>query len=94
MSVYQWTGSNNADLANQSNWVNVSNPGTVGTPGLNDVAMIQVGQGLYGVIDVAALDIVQASGAPIVSIVGSSTQVTAASVGIGYGFVLDDGAYL
>ena len=94
LSVYQWTGSNNADLGNEGNWANVSNPGTVGTPGLNDVAIIQVGEGLYGVIDVDALDIVQASGAPTISITGSSTQVTAASVGIGYGFTLDTGAYL
>ena len=94
MSVYQWSGSSNADLANEGNWVNTSNPGTVGTPGTNDVAIIQVGQGLYGVIDVDALDIVQASGAPTISITGSSTQVTAASVGIGYGFTLDTGAYL
>ncbi|WP_174300689.1 hypothetical protein [Caulobacter sp. S45] len=94
MSVYQWTGSSNADLGNEGNWVNTSNPGTVGTPGLSDVAVIQVGEGLYGVIDVDALDIVQASGAPTISITGSSTQVTAASVGIGYGFTLDDGAYL
>ena len=94
MSVYQWAGSSNADLGNEGNWVNISNPGTVGTPGTNDVAIIQVGQGLYGVIDVDALDIVQASGAPTVSITGSSTQVTAASVGIGYGFTLDTGAYL
>jgi len=94
MSVYQWLGSNNADLANEGNWVNTSNPGTVATPGTNDVAIIQVGQGLYGVIDVDALDIVQASGAPPISITGSSTQVTAASVGIGYGFDLDKGAYL
>ena len=94
MSVYQWAGSSNADLGNEGNWVNISNPGTVGTPGTNDVAIIQVGQGLYGVIDVDALDIVQASGAPTVSITGSSTQVTAASAGIGYGFTLDTGAYL
>ena len=94
MSVYQWLGSSNADLANEGNWANTSNPGTVGVPGTNDVAIIQVGQGLYGVLDVDALDIVQASGAPIVTITGSSTQVTAASVGIGYGFTLDDGAYL
>ena len=94
MSLYQWIGSSNADLANEGNWVNTSNPGTVGTPGINDVALIQVGQGLYGVIDVAALDIVQASGAPTISITGSSTQVTAASVGIGLGFTLDTGAYL
>ena len=94
MSVYQWIGSSNADLGNEGNWVNTSNPGTVGTPGTNDVGIIQVGQGLYGVIDVAALDIVQASGAPTISITGSSTQVTAASVGIGYGFTLDTGAYL
>ncbi len=94
MSLYQWIGSSNADLANAGNWVNTSNPGTVGTPGTNDVAIIQVGQGLYGVIDVAALDIVQASGAPTISITGSSTQVTAASVGIGLGFTLDTGAYL
>ncbi len=94
MSVYQWAGSRNADLGNEGNWVNVSNPGTVGTPGANDVAIIQVGQGLYGVIDVDALDIVQASGAPTISITGSSTQVTAASIGIGYGFTLDTGAYL
>jgi T5SS/PEP-CTERM-associated repeat protein len=94
LSVYQWSGSSNADLANEGNWVNTSNPGTVGTPGTNDVAIIQVGQGLYGIIDVDALDIVQASGAPTISITGSSTQVTAASVGIGYGFTLDTGAYL
>ena len=94
MSVYQWAGSNDADLGNEGNWVNVSNPGTIGEPGTNDVAIIQVGQGLYGVIDVDALDIVQASGAPTISITGSSTQVTAASVGIGYGFTLDTGAYL
>ncbi len=94
VSVYQWAGSSNADLGNEGNWVNVSNPGTVGTPGINDVAIIQVGQGLYGVIDVDALDIVQANGAPTISITGSSTQVTAASVGIGYGFTLDTGAYL
>ncbi len=94
MSVYQWAGSSNADLGNESDWVNISNPGTVGTPGTSDVAIIQVGQGLYGVIDVDALDIVQASGAPTISIAGSSTQVTAASVGIGYGFTLDTGAYL
>ncbi len=94
MSVYQWAGSSNADLGNAGNWVNTSSPGTVGTPGTNDVAIIEVGQGLYGVIDVAALDIVQASGAPTISITGSSTQVTAASVGIGYGFTLDTGAYL
>ena len=94
MSVYQWTGSSNADLGNEGNWVNTSNPGTVQTPGTNDVAIIQVGEGLYGVLDVAALDLVQASGAPTLSITGSSTQVTAASVGIGYGFTLDTGAYL
>ena len=94
MSIYQWIGSSNADLGNEGNWVNSSNPGTVGTPGTNDVAIIQVGQGLYGSIDVAALDIVQASGAPTISITGSSTQVTAASVGIGLGFTLDTGAYL
>ena len=92
--VYQWTGSSNADLGNEGNWVNASNPGTVGVPGTNDVAIIQVGQGLYGVLDVDALDLVQASGAPTLSITGSSTQVTAASVGIGYGFTLDTGAYL
>jgi len=45
------------------------------------------------VIDVAALDIVQASGAPAISITGPSTQVTPASVGIGYGFTIDTGAY-
>ncbi len=94
MSVYQWTGSSNADLGNEGNWANVSNPGTAGTPSTNDVGIIQVGQGLYGVIDVAALDLLQASGAPTLSITGSSTQVTAASVGIGYGFTLDTGAYL
>jgi hypothetical protein len=81
-------------LSSAGNWVNTSNPGTVGTPGTNDVGIIRVGEGLYGVIDVAVLDIVQASGAPTISITGSSTQVTAASVVIGYGFTLDTGAYL
>ncbi len=94
MSVYQWVGPNDGDLGNEGNWVNTSNPGTVQTPGTNDVAIIQVGENLYGTLDVAALDLVQASGAPTVSITGSSTQVTAASVGIGYGFTLDTGAYL
>ena len=92
--VYQWTGSNNADLGSAGNWVNITSPGMVATPGPTDVAIIQSGQGLYGVLDVDALDIVQASGAPTISITGSSTQVTAASVGIGYGFTLDTGAYL
>jgi hypothetical protein len=63
-------------------------------PGTNDVGIIQVGQGLYGTLNVAGLDIVQASGAPTISITGSSTQITAASVGIGLGFTLDTGAYL
>ncbi len=94
MSVYQWTGSSNSDLGNEGNWVNTSNPGTVGTPGTSDVAVIQVGQGLYGTLDVSALDLVQGSGAPTISITGSSTQVTAASVAIAYGFTLDTGAYL
>lgn len=94
MSVYQWTGSNNADLGNGGNWADVSDPGMGQPPGPNDVAIIQVGQGLYGTLNVAALDLVQASGAPTLSITGSSTQVTAASVGIGYGFTLDTGAYL
>ncbi len=94
MSVYQWTGSNSADLGNEGNWVNTSNPGTVGTPGTNDVAIIQVGQGLYGTLNVAALDLVQVTGVPALSITGSSTQVTAGSVGIGNGFTLDTGAYL
>ncbi len=94
MSLYQWIGSNNSDLGNAGNWVNTSNPGTVGTPGTSDVAIIESGEGLYGTIDVEALDIVQASGAPTISITGSSTQVTAASVGIGYGFTLDTGAFL
>jgi hypothetical protein len=94
LSVYQWIGSNDADLGNGGNWVDTTEPGTGQPPGTNDVAIIQVGQGLYGVIDVAGLDIVQASGAPTISITGSSTQVTAASVGIGLGFTLDTGAYL
>ncbi len=94
MSVYQWIGSNNADLGSGANWVDTTEPGTGQPPGLNDVAIIQSGQGLHGVLDVAGLDIVQAGGAPTISITGSSTQVTAASVGIGLGFTLDTGAYL
>lgn len=94
MSVFQWLGSNNADLGNGGNWVDTTEPGMGQPPGTNDVAIIQVGQGLYGVINVAGLDIVQASGAPTISITGSSTQITAASVGIGLGFTLDTGAYL
>ncbi len=94
MSVFQWIGSNNADLGNGANWVDTTEPGMGQPPGPNDVAIIQVGQGLYGTLNVAGLDIVQASGAPSISITGSSTQVTAASVSIGLGFTLDTGAYL
>jgi hypothetical protein len=81
-------------LGNGGNWVDTAEPGMGQPPGPNDVAIIQVGQGLYGTLNVAGLDIVQASGAPTISITGSSTQVTAASVGIGLGFTLDTGAYL
>ena len=94
MSVYQWIGSSNADLGNGGNWVDTTEPGMGQPPGQNDVAIIQVGQGLFGTLNVAGLDIVQASGAPTISITGSSTQITAASVGIGLGFTLDTGAYL
>jgi hypothetical protein len=94
LSLYQWIGSSNADLASAGNWFNATDPSTGGAPGFNDVGVIEVGEGLYGVLNVAALDIVQASGAPTISITGSSTQVTAASVGIGEGFTLDTGAYL
>ena len=94
LSVYQWIGSNNADLGNGGNWVDTSEPGMGQPPGTNDIAIIQVGEGLYGTLNVAALDLVQASGAPPLSITGSSTQVTAASVGIGLGFTLDTGAFL
>jgi len=94
LSVYQWIGSSNADLGNGGNWVDTTEPGMGQPPGSNDVAIIQVGQGLYGVLNVAGLDIVQASGAPTISITGSSSQITAASVGIGLGFTLDTGAYL
>jgi hypothetical protein len=94
LSLFQWIGSNNADLGNGGNWVDVTEPGMGQPPGPNDAAIIQVGQGLYGTLNVGALDIVQASGAPSISITGSSTQVTAGSVGIGLGFTLDTGAYL
>ncbi len=63
-------------------------------PGPNDVAIIQNGQGLHGTLNVAGLDLVSDSATTSLSITGSSTQVTAASVGIGYGFTLDTGAYL
>ncbi len=94
MSLFQWIGSNNADLGNGGNWVDTTEPGMGQPPGVNDVGIIQVGQGLYGTLNVGGLDIVQASGAPTISITGSSTQVTAGSVGIGLGFTLDTGAYL
>jgi hypothetical protein len=94
LSLFQWIGSSNADLGNGGNWVDTTEPGMGQPPGVNDVAIIQVGQGLYGTLNVAGLDIVQASGAPTISITGSSTQITAASVGIGLGFTLDTGAYL
>ena len=94
MSVYQWTGSNASDLGSGGNWVDTTDPSTGQPPGPNDVAIIEVGEGLYGTLNVAALDLVEASGAPTLSITGSSTQVTAASVGIGGGFTLDTGAYL
>ena len=94
MSIYQWTGSNDADLGSGGNWVDTTEPGTEQPPGTNDVAIIEVGEGLYGTLNVAALDLVQASGAPPLSITGSSTQVTAASIGIGGDFTLDTGAYL
>ncbi len=94
MSVFQWIGSSNADLGNGANWVDTTEPGMGQPPGVSDVAIIQVGQGLYGTLNVGGLDIVQASGAPSISITGSSTQVTAGSVGIGLGFTLDTGAYL
>ena len=92
--IYQWTGASNANVASQANWVDESNPGMGTVPGINDVAIIQVGQGIYGVMDVDALDIVQASGAPTISITGSSTAITAASIGIALGFTLDTGAFL
>jgi autotransporter-associated beta strand protein len=94
MSVYQWIGGNDADLGNGGNWVDTTEPGMGQAPGTNDVAIIQVGAGLYGTLNVSGLDLVQASGAPPLSITGASTQVTAASVGIGLDFDLDDGAYL
>ena len=96
MSAYQWTGSSAADLGNAANWVNISDPGSSPpqTPGTIDVAIVEVGQGLFGTLNVAALDLAQATGAPTLSITGSSTQVTAGSVGIGGGFTLDTGAYL
>lgn len=94
MSVYQWTGSNNADLGSGGNWVDTTEAGTGQPPGTTDVAIIEVGEGLYGTLNVAALDLVQASGAPPLSITGSSTQVTAASIGIAGDFTLDTGAYL
>jgi T5SS/PEP-CTERM-associated repeat protein len=94
LSVFQWIGSNDADLGNGGNWVDTTEPGMGQPPGTNDVAIIQVGEGLYGTLNVAGLDIVQASGAPTISITGSSTQITASSLGIGLGFTLDNGAYL
>jgi len=93
LSVFQWIGANNADLGNGSNWVDTTEPGMGQPPGVNDVAIIQNGEGLYGTLNVAGLDIVSDSTTPI-SITGSSTQITAASVGIGLGFILDQGAYL
>ncbi len=94
MSVFQWIGSNNSDLGNGGNWVDTTEPGMGQPPGPNDVAIIQSGQGLYGTLNVAGLDIVQYSGGPTISITGSSTQITASSLGIGLGFTLDNGAYI
>jgi len=94
LSVYQWIGSNNADLGNGGNWLDTTEPGMGQPPGPNDVAIIQNGQGLFGTLNVAGLDIVSYSATTSISITGSSTQVTAASVGLGLGFTLDTGAYL
>jgi hypothetical protein len=94
LSVYQWIGPNSGDLGNGSNWVDTTDPGTGQPPGPNDVAIIQDGQGLTGMLDVAGLDIVQYSGGSSISITGSSTQITATSVGIALGFTLDNGAYM
>lgn len=92
--VYQWTGNSNADIGSQANWFDESNPGMGTVPGVNDVAIIQVGQGIFGTLNVASMDIVQSSGAPIVSIIGSSTAVTATALNIAEGFTLDTGAFL
>ncbi len=94
MSVFQWIGSNNADLGNGGNWIDTTEPGMGQPPGSNDVAIIQNGQGLHGILNVAGLDIVSDSATTSISITGSSTQITAGSVGIGLGFTLDSGAYL
>jgi len=94
LSVFQWIGSNNADLGNGGNWIDTTEPGMGQPPGPNDVAIIQSGQGLTGILNVAGLDIVSDSATTSISITGSSTQITAASVGIGLGFTLDTGAYL
>jgi len=94
LSLFQWIGSNNADLGNGANWFDTSEPGMGQPPGVNDVAIIQSGQGLNGTLSVAGLDIVSDSSKTSISITGSSTQVTAASVGIGLGFTLDTGAFL
>jgi hypothetical protein len=94
VSVFQWIGSNNSDLGNGANWVDTTEPGVGQPPGPNDVAIIQNGQGLSGTLNVAGLDVVSYSATTSISITGSSTQVTAASMGIGYGFTLDTGAYL
>ena len=69
-------------------------PAWASRPGRTTWPSSRLGRALYGTLDVAGLDLVQASGAPTLSITGSSTQVTAASVGIGGGFTLDTGAYL
>ncbi len=92
--IYQWTGNSNTDIGSQANWFDESNPGMGTVPRVNDVAIIQVGQGLFGTLNVDAMDIVQASGAPTISMTGSSTAVTAASLNIAYGFTLDTGAFL
>jgi len=94
LSVFQWTGLDNADLGNGGNWFDTDEPGQTQTPGVGDVAIIQNGQGLTGTLNVGVLDIVSDSATTSISITGSSTQVTAASVGIDYGFTLDTGATL
>jgi hypothetical protein len=94
LSTYQWIGPNHADLGNGANWTDTSGPGNGQPPGVNDVAIIHTGGGLQGVLNVATLDLIHTSGAPQISITGSSTQVTAASVVMGFQFTLDTGAYL
>ncbi len=73
MSLYQWVGSNNADLGNGGNWVDTTEPGMGQPPGTNDVAIIQNGQGLYGTLNVAGLDIVSYSATTSISITGTGT---------------------